>query len=300
MSPRPHSAALASSDDVKDLTAGLFTTDAVAGLLHVPAQRVKAWQTAGLIRPTLVRYAVEYYDFGQVSAARSLCDLVRSGLKPGRLKQALAAIRASGAEGSPLNLVPRDGRVLVRNGDDELIEPDGQLQIEFEGGEAPRPLKLHDDEEDAADASAADWFHRGATLEATGELVGAAGAYRTALRLGGPDAEVCFALAHVLAQAGDAAAAIERYREAVEINPDYGDAWNNLGVLLSESGDREAACRAFRGALRVDPSDARAHYNLADTLDELGRNWEATPHWQRYLRHDAHSEWAAHARKRCG
>ena len=44
--------------------------------------------------------------------------------------------------------------------------------------------------------------------------------------------------------------------------------------------------------------NARAHYNLADTLDELGCNWEATPPWQAYLRHDQFSEWARHAKRR--
>ena len=40
--------------------------------------------------------------------------------------------------------------------------------------------------------------------------------------------------------------------------------------------------------------------NLADTLDELGCNWEATPPWQAYLRHDQFSEWARHAKRRLG
>ncbi|HEV2296599.1 MAG TPA: tetratricopeptide repeat protein [Tepidisphaeraceae bacterium] len=295
MSTKSYTQPRASTND--DLCAGLFTTDAVAGLLHVSPQRVRAWRTSGLIEPTLIRYGVEYYDFAQLSAARSLCDLVRSGLKPARLKQVLATLRARVADGLPLpSLVAQDGRVMVRTDDAELAEADGQLQITFDEDEPVEPVKLHDAEE----RSASEWFDRGATLEAEDDVAGAAEAYRRALQQGGPDAEICFALAFVLAQVGDAAAAIERYREAVEINPDYGDAWNNLGALLSDTGDRGGACNAFRQALRVNPGDTRAHYNLADTLDELGRNWEATPHWQRYLRHDGHSEWATYARSRVG
>ncbi len=82
-----------------DICVGLFTTDAVAGLLHVTPKRVKAWRTAGLIEPTVVRGSVEYYDFAQLSAARSLCELVRSGLKPARLRQVLASVRALVADG---------------------------------------------------------------------------------------------------------------------------------------------------------------------------------------------------------
>ncbi|MDQ3439631.1 MAG: tetratricopeptide repeat protein, partial [Planctomycetota bacterium] len=257
---------VAPSPDVEELATGLFTTDAVAGLLHVPAQRVKAWRTAGLIEPTTTRYGVEFYDFAQLSAARSLCELVRSGMKPARLKQALAATRARAADdASALNLVSRDGRLLVRLGDSGLAEADGQLQMEFDGHESPpAPVRLHSE----ADRSASEWFHLGAALEADGDPHAAADAYRKALRQGGADAEICFALAFVLAQVGDTAAAIERYRQAVEINPDYGDAWNNLGALLCNAGDREGACEAFRHALRINPADARAHYNLADTLDE--------------------------------
>jgi uncharacterized protein (TIGR02996 family) len=71
-------------------------------------------------------------------------------------------------------------------------------------------------------------------------------------------------------------------------------------LVRVDHGRQEAGCAAFRRAVAADPADTCARYNLADTLDELGRNWEATPHWQAYLRHDHFSEWAQHAKRRLG
>ena len=103
----------------------------------------------------------------------------------------------------------------------------------------------------------------------------------------------------MLARAGQPEAAIERYRQVIEAEPGNADAYNNLGVLLVELGRRKEALEVFRRAVREN-DNARAHYNLADTLDELGCNWEATPPWQAYLRHDQFSEWARHAKRRLG
>ena len=149
-----------------------------------------------------------------------------------------------------------------------------------------------------APATAVEWHELGVSQEQQGHLEAAAESYRLALQVGGPDAQVCFDLAHVLAAAGQHQAAIERYMQAVELNRDFADAWNNLGVLLAEMKRPYAACTAFRRALATEPFNLRAHYNLADTLDEVGRAAEARPHWEAYLKGDQRSACAGYARTR--
>jgi tetratricopeptide (TPR) repeat protein len=84
------------------------------------------------------------------------------------------------------------------------------------------------------------------------------------------------------------------------MKPDFVEAWNNLGTVLADLEEHEEALKAFRKTLQLDPLYIDAHYNLADTLDHLGRDREARPHWKEYLRHDATSCWAHHARSRLG
>lgn len=293
----------------------LYRTEALAEVLAVPAERVRAWARAGLIRPRRVEHGVWYFDFRQVAAARTLSELTAAGVSLARIRKSLGQLRQwvpeaaepvaqlaaleglGGATGGPAGAGP----LLVRLEQGDLAAADGQYHFDFSGRadpDPPPPLRLirPDDEP----RTAADWHDLGIEQESAGLLADAAESYRRALLAGGPDARTCFDLAHVLGELGEAERAAERYAQATEIDPDYGDAWNNLGVVLGRLGRRDEAVPAFRRALALDPLDARAHYNLADTLDELGRPAEAAEHWRAYLKQDTASRWAAYARTRLG
>lgn len=280
----------------------LYTTPTLCDLLGVAPGRIRAWVKAGLIRPAETRQGVWHFDFRQVSAAKTVCDLARSGVTVAKLRHSVGQLRAWLPEAeAPLHQLSllEDGQVLVRLEDGELAEADGQLRLDFEqpahapAGAAHGPMRLH-----AGPSTAAQWYEQAVGQEAAGYLADAVESYRQALLLGGPDADVCFDLAHALAAMGKRERAAERYAQAVELRPKFSDAWTNLGAVLAELGQRDEACEAFRRALEIDPHDLRAHYNLADTLDEMGFTSEAARHWQAYLRHDATSSWAAHARAR--
>jgi len=280
----------------------LYTTATLCEVLGVAPGRVRAWVKAGLIRPAETRDGVWHFDFRQASAAKTLCDLARSGVTLGRLRRSLEQLRVWLPEAdAPLHQLSllENGQVMFRLSEGELAEADGQLWIDFELPGATRPttetktpvMRLH-----AGPATASQWYEQGVEQAAAGYHAEAAESYRQALMLGGPDAQVCFDLAHALAAMGHRERAAERYAQAVELRPTFGDAWNNMATLLSELGHRDEACEAFRRALSIDPTDYRARYNLADTLDELGRTEEAAEHWRLYLRYDATSAWADHAR----
>jgi tetratricopeptide (TPR) repeat protein len=245
---------------------------------------------------------VWHFDFRQVSAAKTLCDLARSGVSLGRLRRSLEQLRAWLPEAEvPLQQVSllENGQLLLRLDDGDLAETDGQLRIDFEQQQPkaftgpPPTMRLH-----AGPSSAAKWYEQAIEQEAAGYDAEAVESYRQALLLGGPDPDVCFDLAHCLAAMGKWDRAAERYSQVVELRPKHSDAWNNLGTMLVELGQLDEACQSFRRALDVDPQDSRAHYNLADTLDEMGFIAQAAPHWRACLRQDRTGAWAEHARDR--
>ncbi len=271
----------------------LYSTAEVAEIIGVPAERVCVWVSTSLLTPSQSESGEHYFPFRQLTLARTLAGLTATGFTTRQIKRQLARLRRWRAD-EPPTVADDTRRLLVRLPEGDLAETDGQLRFDFAEGEALESMRL-----DNPPLSAEQWRDLARDQDADGKLAEAAESYRQALAVGGFDAEVAFELAHVLARAGEREASIERSRQVVEAEPTNADAYNNWGVLLCELGRREEALEVFRRAVREN-SDARAHYNLADTLDELGRNWEATQHWQAYLRHDHFSEWAQHAKRRLG
>lgn len=277
-----------------------FTLRELARMLALPAQRLNLWLRAGLIEPAATVDGIRYFDFRHVAGAKSLCELVRSGITVARLRQSIHRLRGwLGDVEHPLSQLTRlehSRRLVVRLADGQLAEPGGQLLFDFAG----RPRE-------AAPASlpwvgqqrgALEWFELGVRAEERGDYAQAAHAYREALLAGGPAAESCFNLANVLCALGEYAQAGERYRQVLELDPSCWEAWNNLGTVLAYDGRDEDALAAYRQALRLHPRYADAHYNIADTLDDVGRLAEACDHWQAYLRLEPRGAGAEYARER--
>jgi tetratricopeptide (TPR) repeat protein len=189
----------------------------------------------------------------------------------------------------------QSSELLVRLEEGGLAELDGQMQLDFTEQAPVASLRIQ-----STPTTASQLFEQGVDQEQSGYLQEAADSYRDALRIGGPNAEICCNLANVLAALGQKAQAMERYLQAIETDSAYADAWNNLGTLLCAMNKREEACETFRQALRADPEHASARYNLADTLEELGRRDEAAQHWKAYLAFDSESDWGKYARRQLG
>jgi tetratricopeptide (TPR) repeat protein len=291
-----------------------YTAAQLAELVRVDRSRVRAWQRRGWIVPVAETHRLAYFDFTELAAARNLAELHRAGVKPATIARKLAEIqRRAPHVHRPLAelAIVLDGRqVLVREGDD-LVEPGGQLRIDFAALEQD-----HDDVPAAATiVSPAVFLSRGAApaetaptqlrewaaqLDEVGDLAAAAEMYRAALAAGGLQPETCFHLAEVLYRAGDLAGARERYYTALELDENYVEARANLGCVLAELGQLDLAAAAFEGTLRCHEDYADVHYHLARTLDELARTTEAISHWRRYLALAPDSPWADEARDRLG
>lgn len=277
----------------------LYHLGELGQLLGIPDNRLREWVEAHLIAPVEWRDQVPWFDFAQVAAARNLCRLIESGISASRLRKSFRQLQQLQSGDRPdlgvLAWVERGGRMLWRNERQQLVELGGQLHFDFGEGESPDSLQLPLSRETAADC-----FALATQAEDASSWAEAADAYRRALRLGGPDATICFNLGNVLFSLGRREAAVERLWQAVEIDPGMTQAWNNLGVALTAVTQFDDARAAFRTALTLEPGYADAHYNLADTLEQIGWTTEAREHWAAYLNHEQKGPWAAHARRRLG
>lgn len=273
----------------------LYTPAMLAELLHVPVAVIRRWHRRGLIVPVREVRRLPYFDFQEVATARRLAELLAAGVSPRTIERRLAELSRwlpnVARPLAQLSVIVSGKEILLRQGDG-LVEPGGQMRLDFDAWPAAPPPQT------TPPASAEQMQRLAAELEDDGQLAAAAEMYRAAMAAEGPKPEICFQLAELLYRLGDLAAARERYYMALELDEDYVEARANLGCVLAESGQRELAVAAFEGALRSLPDYADAHYHLARILDELGRRDEAGEHWRAFLAAAPDSPWADEARAR--
>src|SRR5207249_10378154 len=103
-------------------------------IVYIHRDRMRAWMITGLSHPAESRNGVSFFDFQQVSRAKTLCDLTQAGVSAKRLRQSLERLRKwmPGIGDSQLAVIERDGEMLVRLEDGQLAEPTGQLHFDFD------------------------------------------------------------------------------------------------------------------------------------------------------------------------
>jgi tetratricopeptide (TPR) repeat protein len=279
-------------DDRVDSKRRLYNMAELSLLLHVPSERIRRWLGAGWLQPVKEECGVQLFDYQQVIGIKTLWQLTRSGVRPGRIRRSLEQIRAWMNTDNPLSqlaLFEEKGQLYVRL-EHGLADPSGQMHLDFEEG--PATLQMTPPE------SVEDWFRAGRQHEEAEQWDLAADAYRQSLLFGGPNAATVFNLANVLSAWGKHEAAVERYCQALEMEPGYASAWNNLGGVFMELRQFDKAILAYRQA--IDLGHADSHYNLASLLEQVGKVDEARSHWQAYLTHDPDSEWGRLAAERLG
>jgi tetratricopeptide (TPR) repeat protein len=293
------------------MTANRYTAALLAELVGIHVSRVRAWQRRGWIVPAEVKHRLAYFDFSELTVARQLARLHKSGASPRLIAKKLAEIERQFPDVqrplAELTLVV-DGRTLLVRRGSGLIEPGGQLRIDFDalGRDEEEPLatlpspalflsRRSQLPTQQGPEQLAAWA---AELDEAGDLGRAAEMYRAALAAGKPQPELCFQLADALYRSGDLAGARERYFMALELDEDYVEARANLGCVLLELGETDLAIAAFTGALHSHAGYADVHYHLARTLDDLGRRDEAREHWRQFAELAPDSPWAEEAREK--
>ena len=112
-----------------------YTAAMIAELVDVHVSRVRWWQRRGWIVPAEHQHRLAYFDFSELTVARQLAEFHRLGATPKLIEKKLAEIQRRFPDVkrplAELTLV-LDGRtLLVRRGGD-LVEPGGQLRLDFD------------------------------------------------------------------------------------------------------------------------------------------------------------------------
>jgi len=287
----------------------LYTPAMLAELLKVSVATIRRWHRRGLIKPVKEVHRLPYFDFQEVATARRIAQLLAQGTQPHIIERKLAQLSGYLPDVerplAQLSVIVEGKQILLRHGEG-LIEPGGQLRIDFGALETsqqqtslPPTLSLAEHlAEHQQLATPQDMLRAAAAHEEQGELPAAVEMCRAALAVGGANAEICFQLAELLYRLGDISAARERYFMAIELDEDFVEARANLGCVLAETGELELAIAAFQGALVHHHEYADVHYHLARTLDQLQRPSEADAHWRAFLQLAPDSPWASEARLR--
>jgi tetratricopeptide (TPR) repeat protein len=235
---------------------------------------------------------VDYFDFTQMAALRSIRELTSRGVAPETIRRSLVDIRrwlpATDDSIALLAHLEEDGRLVVRLQDGRVADASGQLHMPLSEAVGAVPLPI----DEAAGRTTEEWFEDAVKHEEAGEREAAVRSYHKCLLLGGPDAEAAFNLGNVLSSLGRKEEAQSRFRQAVECRAGFVEAWNNMAGVLTELERFEEAVEAAERALELAPDYPDAHFNLALALLASGRSGEARLHGRLYLRHDATSDWA--------
>lgn len=298
----------------------LYTPAMLARLLEVPIATIRRWHRRGLIVPVRQVNRLPYFDFEEVASARRIAGLIASGANSNAIEAKLSRLATLFPNVqrplSQLSVIVEGKNVLLRKGEG-LIEPGGQMRIDFElvdgqsavlgsdfAGEPASVISIHDHEPVSSPfeglATRDEFLDLATEMEDAHEVNSATEVYRAMGLAFGPDADVCFRLAELLYQMGQLEAARERYYMAVELDAEYVEARASLGCVLMELDQAELAISAFQGALDHHPEYPDVHFHLARLLDDQSRPTDAEIHWKAFLQLAPESPWASEARERLG
>lgn len=301
----------------------LYTPAMLAELLGVSVQVVRRWHRSGLIQPARTVHKLPYFDFQEIATARHLAELVSAGASFAAIKQKIESIALLLPDAerplAQLSVIVEGRDILLRQGEG-LVEPSGQLRIDFEALQEKSLAETDDDapavlsyvnclgpaqsmQDEAAETTNTGQpqdplLKQAFECEDAGYFEAAVDCYHTILARDGARPDIAFLLGDLLYRMGETWAARERYLTAIELDPDFVEARASLGGLLVELGRKHLAIAAFRGALAVHDEYPDVHYSLARTLDETGERSDADHHWQRFLQLAPESPWADEARLR--
>ncbi|HZE26024.1 MAG TPA: tetratricopeptide repeat protein [Terriglobales bacterium] len=265
-------------------------------ILRLTARQLASWEKAGLVA------AAEGYSFFDLLQIKKVRDLCAKKVRPAVIRQSLEAMQkqVAGMENPLLEAgsFSHRHRVTFRH-EGKLLEPiAGQFVFDFSAeqkGISRTPVMPLRPE--PADPDVAELFSRGIALEEDPHTQ--AEAIATYLKV--IEREPTHAAAHInigtlYYNRQDYTLAEKHYRAAIASDSRYALAYFDLGNVLDETGRVQDAVQTYKTALQLAPTYADAHYNLALAFEKIKQPRNALPHWRAYVKLDATSPWAIHAR----
>ena len=283
-----------------------------ARILKIAPARLRYWQRTELVRASAsAGGAVPAFAFGDLVGLRTLVALLQRGVPLRRIRRSVETARRRIPDlEAPLGALRAWGdpavRVVVRHRG-LLLEPEGQLVLDFAGellpAQAPAALGRAGGGDAAAEDSEPqtplDWFERGCTLDSDpASYAEAVAAYERAIQADPEFADAHCNLGTVHYNQGQRARARTCYERVLALVPGHVEANFNLGNLFEEEARHEAALRHYKAAMRTDPLYPDVQLNLALLYEKLGLRRRSREHWRRYLQLEPNGRWADTARKR--
>jgi hypothetical protein len=299
---------------------GNYTLRDVARITGVSRARLRYWERTSLLEPqaplrpddrptlrdTAPGVATDRDDFGfrDLVDVRSVLTLLDRGVSLRRIRSNVRELREKMPEVDlPLRALRpwTDGsrRVVVRH-DGALVEPNGQLVLDFAASAGAPAVALHSPQEFAQlQESAMEWFEQGCKLDSNRATFGEAiDAYRKAIECDATFADAHCNLGSVYFNQDRMGQARECFETALSHEPHHVESNLNLATLLEEEHRYQLALRHYRIALDADPLAADTHVSLALLYEKIGLRRKARGHWQRYLQLDPGGTWSETARQR--
>ena len=283
---------------------GNYTLSDAARILSVSPARLRYWEQTDLVSSQRGEREVPAFDFRDLVSARAVIGLLEGGVPLRRIRRSVETLRAKLPEvQEPLSALRlwsgASGRIVVEH-DDCLVEPDGQMLLDFRVSD-PAPsevVRLRSEDREAA-MTAVDWFERGCAQDGEpATYAEATEAYERALALEPRFADAHCNLGAVLYNRGQRSEAQACFLRCLALAPDHLEAHFNLGNLLEEKGLEEEALSHYLAAYQADPLHPALQVNLALVYEKLGRVEDSREAWRSYLKTHSDGPWAEVARQR--
>jgi tetratricopeptide (TPR) repeat protein len=263
---------------VADEQARTYSADQIASLSGLPPEVVEQLTAFGLLDGRDQRHG-----FRDLTAARQLAELLRSGVALSTITRSLHEIRKWLPEAALSNL-----RLYPASSDAILVEhmkgrTDKTGQFVLPVGDAPEDV-------DAL-------FEQAQSAEEAKDIEAAQRLYRRVMRMDPRDPAAAFNLGNLLRSVGQKVEAEAAYRAATKADAGFAEAWYNLADILDDQGQSDKAAVCLARALDADPDYADALFNLGLLHQRKERYPEAAICWRRYLALDNDSSWASRAKQ---
>ena len=289
---------------------GTYTLDDVARITGVSRARLRYWERTALLEPAVAcdsensRRETSEFEFGDLVTVRSVLSLLDRGVSLRRIRRSVDALRKRIPDvdrplGSLRPWLDGSRRVVVRH-DGVLVEPDGQLVLEFAPSQTESPVALDTRPKSASHGdAAARWFEQGCKLDSNRDTYAEAiEAYKRAIECDPYCADAHCNLGSVFFNQDRQASARACFERSLAIDPNHVEANLNVATLLEDEGRYQMALRHYKVALDADPMYADAHVSLALVYERIGLRRKARGHWRRYLQLEPSGTWFEIARQR--
>ena len=265
----------------------LYTPAMLAEMLEVSVAVIRRWHRRGLIIPTREVHRLPYFDFQEVATARHLAEMLSAGASPSQIEKRLAELAKYVPDVerplAQLSVIVQGQEILLRQGEG-LVEPNGQMRLDFDALEEPDhvihevqtegELQLdppHISAKDIIEISEQDVlaaFDGDRTGDGGPRILSFGSALDRAIHPDNPESMLMQASEYE--EAGELELAIDVYRTFLTAFGPRAEVNFQLAELLYRRSDYAAARELYYMAIEIDENYVEARANLGCVLIDTG------------------------------